>query len=221
MLTEMISLFKKEVLLEWRRKYAFNGILLYLTSTIFVCYFSFKLQHQSLNPISWNALFWIILLFTAVNTIAKSFIQESEGRQIYYYQLATPEAIIFSKICYNSVLMLLMGLLALLVYSIVLGNPVQNLGLFIANLSLGSLCFASNLTMVSAIAAKSGNNATLMAVLIFPVILPVLLLLIKVSKNAIDDLALSSSYDELSVIAALNLIVLTVSYILFPYLWRA
>jgi hypothetical protein len=42
----------------------------------------------------WNSLYWIIILFSAVNAVAKSFVQEHQGRQLYYYMIASPEAII-------------------------------------------------------------------------------------------------------------------------------
>jgi len=221
LIKEIIALIRKEVVLEWRQRYAFNGILLYLVSTVFICYMSFNLKSNQLNPITWNALFWIILLFTAVNAIAKSFVQEPEGRLLYYYTLVSPQGIILSKIIYNALLMLLMSLVGYLVYSVVLGNPVEDQSLFMVSVVLGSLGFSSTLTMISAIASKSNNSSTLMAVLSFPVMLPLLLLVMKVSKNAIDGLARSVSYDEISVIAAINIIVLSVSYILFPYLWKS
>lgn len=221
LLQEITTLLKKEIILEWRQKYAFNGILLYVVSTIFVCYLSFNLQKSQLNPLTWNALFWIILLFTATNAIAKSFIQESEGRQLYYYTLVSPEAIILSKIIYNTLLMWLMSLLGYVIYSLVLGNPVQDKTLFFFNMLLGGLGFSATLSMISAIASKSNNSGTLMAVLGFPVMLPLLLLLIKISKNAIDGLALSVSYDEMGTLLAINVIVVAVSYLLFPYLWRS
>jgi heme exporter protein B len=60
----------------------------------------------------------------------------------------------------------------------------------------------------------------LMAVLSFPVIIPLLMLLIKLSKNAMDGLDRSVSYDEIGVLVLINIIVVSVSLLLFPYLWR-
>jgi heme exporter protein B len=221
LLQEIKTLIAKEIILEWRQRYALNGILLYIVSTVLVCYMSFNLQRVQLNPLTWNALFWIILLFTSVNAIAKSFMQERFGRHLYYYTLVSPQAIILSKIIYNTLLMAALATIGLLVYSLVLNNPVQDMPLFYGNLMLGAIGFASSLTMISGIASKANNNTTLMAVLSFPVIIPMLLMLIKVSKNALDGLERSSSYDEILVLAAINCIVLAVSYLLFPYLWRS
>jgi heme exporter protein B len=220
-LREIFALFKKELLLEWRERYALNGLLLYIISTVFICYLSFQLRQNQLSPLTWNTLFWIILLFTAVNAIAKSFMQERQGRFLYYYTLASPEAIIMAKILYNSLLMLVIAGLGLFFYSLVMGNPVQDKPLFFINLVVGSLGFSTTLTMVSSIAAKANNNATLMAILSFPVIIPMLLMLIRVSKNALDGLDWSVSYDEILILFAINLLVITISYWLFPYLWRS
>lgn len=218
---EIFWLIHKEITLERRNRYAFNSILLYLVSTTFVSYMAFAGQSRQLNPASWNALLWIILLFTAMNTVAKSFAQESEGRQLYYYTLANAESIIVAKIIYNTLLLTLMSGIGFGIYALLLGNIVQDSWLFMLNMALGSIGFAATLTLVSAIAAKARNNTTLMAILSFPVVLPMLLMLIKVSKNAIDGLSRNVSFDEIITILAVNLIVLSISYLLFPYLWRS
>ena len=222
--TETYNLLKKEILLEWRSKYAFNGILLYIVSTVFVCYISFNLNPGFKNsngyPIVWNILFWIIMLFASVNAIAKSFLQESKGRLLYYYTIARPQAIILSKTIYNAMLMGLLSILALLIYMLFFPNAVGDLLFYILAVLIGSISFSTVFTMISAIASKAGNNGTLMAILSFPVIIPVILLLIKVSKAAMDGLDRGISYGTLGVLAAINVIVIATSLILFPFLWR-
>lgn len=174
-----------------------------------------------LNPSVWNALLWIILLFASINAIAKSFIGENNNRHIYYYTLVPAQAIIISKIIYNSILMSVLALLSYVFYSVVMGNLVQDQGLFIINLLLGGFGFAATLSLIAGIVSKSNNNATLMAILSFPILIPILILLIKISKNAMDGLARSNVYDELLTLGAINVIVITLSYLLFPYLWRS
>lgn len=213
---QVVTLLKKEILLEWRSKYALNGILLYVVSTVFVCYLSFR----TTPPLVWNALFWIIMLFAAINAIAKSFIQESKGRLLYYYQIASPQAIIIAKIIYNSLLMILMAVIALIFYSIVFQNVVGDELLYFFAVLIGAISFSTVFTMISAIASKASNNGTLMAILSFPVIIPLLMLIIKLSKNAMDGLDRSVSIREISVLGLINLIVIATSLILFPYLWR-
>jgi heme exporter protein B len=112
-LNEIRLLVRKEIQLEWRQKYAMHGLLLYLASTVFVCYLSFKAKQQAIHPITWNTLFWIILLFIAINAIGKSFTQESAQRNLFYYTIASPEAIIFSKITYNTLVMVAISLIGI------------------------------------------------------------------------------------------------------------
>jgi heme exporter protein B len=217
-------LFKKEITLEWRSKYAFNGVLLYVVSTVFICYISFNLTPGFTGskgyPIVWNVLFWIIMLFASVNAIAKSFMQESKNRLLYYYSIASPQAIILSKTIYNICLMSLLSILALLVYLIFFTNTIGDPLYYFLTVLLGSLSFSTVFTMISAIASKAGNNGTLMAILSFPVIIPVILLLIRLSKNAMDGIEKSLSYSNIGVLLAINVIVITTSLLLFPFLWR-
>ncbi|RFS18445.1 ABC transporter permease [Emticicia sp. C21] len=218
---EIKALIEKEIRLEWRQKYALNGMLLYIVSTVFVCYLSFTLKVNNIEPITWNTLFWIILLFTAVNSITKSFTQEGAGRQLYYYTIASPQGIIISKIIYNTLLMLVLSLLGFLIYVVMLGNPVGNLPMYLVSILLGSIGFSTSLTMVAGIASKAENTSTLMAILSFPVILPMLMMIIKLSKSAMDGLGWETSYDEIGILLAIDAIVVSISYLLFPYLWRS
>lgn len=217
LLKEIKHLIAKELTLEWRQQYALGGILLYVVSTVFVAYMSFKFVVQ---PAAWNALFWIILLFASANAVAKSFMQESRGRLLYYYTLVSPQAVILSKVIYNTALLIVIGFITYFIYSLFIGSLVQDKLFFIISLVLGAMGFASAFTMVSAIASKVGNNATLMAILSFPVILPMLITLIKFSKNAIDGLDRSVSYQYIGILLLLNLVTVILAYLLFPYLWR-
>jgi heme exporter protein B len=216
LLQQVKTLVAKDLTLEWRSKYAMNSVLLYVVSTVFVCYQAF----QSVDTLIWNALFWIILLFASINAIGRSFAQESPYRQLYYYSIAGPKAIIVSKIIYNILLMVFLAIVAYVVYSLIFKNPVGDPLLYFVAVFLGGVSFATVFTMVSGISSKTGNSSTLMAILSFPVIIPLLIVLIKLSQNALMGLERSISYREIAVLLAINIIPVTVSLLLFPYLWR-
>ncbi len=216
LIQEIGFLLKKEILIEWRQKYAISGILLYVLSTIYVVYVSFI----QVDPKVWNALFWIIILFASTNAIAKSFIQESSHRQLYYYSLANPIAIIISKILYNSLILLVLCVLCYTFFGLVAGNPVKDSFQFFTALFLGSVGFSITFTFISAISAKANNSATLMAILSFPVIIPILLTLIKLSANALRLMQDTSINKDIMILVAIDLILVALAFILFPYLWR-
>lgn len=216
----ILTLLKKEFTLELRRKSVISGLGLYLFSTAFICYLTFSLKQNQITPLVWSALFWITILFTVINTIAKSFIGEKKGRDIYYYSIVNPEIIILSKIIYNFLLTLLLSLVGFILFITLLKNPLADSGLFILLLILGSMGFAASLTLLSGIAAKANNSNILMAVLSFPIVISILLVAIKVTKNCIDGLDRSVSYNDMLTLLAINCLVAATSYLLFPYIWR-
>lgn len=217
----MFTLLQKEFHLELRRKSVVAGLIIYLFATVFICYLTFALRQNLITPLVWGALFWITILFTAVNTVAKSFIGEKKGKDIYYYSIARPEAIILSKIIYNFILCLLMSISGVALFTLFLQNPIQDMGLFVLLLVLTSFGFSASLTLLSGIAAKANNSNILMAILSFPVIISVILMAVKVTKSCIDGLDRSVSTDEIITLLAINCLVGAASYLLFPYIWRS
>ncbi len=216
LLNEIRFLIWKDLLTEWRQNYAISGVLLYSLSTIFVIYLSFR----EVDPVVWNTVFWIIMLFTSLNAVAKSFIQENRRRWLYYHNLVSPQAVILSKMLYNVGLMCVLAFVSLSIYSLIVGYPVQRTGLFLINLLLGVIGLSLTFTLISALVARARNQATLMAILSFPVVIPLLMLLIKVSNSSMDMVVGQSFEKELLILGLMDVIILVLAYILFPYLWR-
>lgn len=213
---ETILLIKKDLLLEWRQKYAIWGILLYVVSTVFIIYISTGTVR---TPV-WNILYWIIILFASVNAVLKSFVQENSQRQLYYYQLAHPIAIILSKIIYNIGLLFLLTILTYLAMIIVFENPVKRVGLFWLILFLASVGFSITFTFVSAIASKADNSSTLMAILSFPIVISILGTLMTLSANALGIIQDTAYLDNIYTLLAIDGILLGLALILFPFLWK-
>jgi len=209
-------LLEKEFRLEWRNKYAISGILLYVFSTIFIVYVSFI----QLQPNVWNTLFWIVVLFASVNAIVKSFVQENGNRQLYYYSLVSPTAVILSKIIYNILLLFLLSLLSWLAFGFVAGNPVRDSAEFFLALFLGSVGFSITFTFIAAISGKADNSATLMAILSFPLIIPILMTLLKLSANALRLLNDTNTDQDILILIAIDLMLVGLSFLLYPFLWR-
>lgn len=198
-----------------------SGLLLYLFSTAFICYLTFSLKQNQITPLVWSALFWITILFTVINTVAKSFIGEKRGRDIYYYSITSPETIILSKVIYNFLLTIMLSFTGFFLFILLLKNPVSDVSLFLLVIVLGAMGFSTSLTLLSGIASKANNSHILMSVLSFPLIISVLLIVIKVTKNCIDGLDRSVSTNDLLTLLAINCLVAVTSYLLFPYIWRS
>jgi heme exporter protein B len=215
------TLIRKELTLELRRKAVISGIGLYLLSLTFICYLTFSLRHNQINEATWSALFWLAILFSVINSVAKSFIGEKKGLSIYYYSTASPQAIIASKIIYNTLLCVFLSATGYFLFSLFMQNPVQDKLIFFATLLLCSWGFSASLSLISGIASRANNSNVLMAVLSFPVVIAILLMGIKATKNALDGIAAGESLDELLNLLAINCILTALAYLLFPYIWRS
>jgi heme exporter protein B len=202
-------------LLEIRQQYAFYGVLLYVGATIFVLYMAIE------NPDSrtWNGLFWIIQLFISINAVAKSFLQESRNRMLYYHTIASPINFILAKLLFNSVLMLAMSALSCALFALFMNYPVARSGTFIGLVLLGGWSLSLVFTFLAAIAAKAQQNAAIMAILGFPIIIPQLLVLMKIS-GTVFEMTTTVPLTNILLLVASDVLVILLSIILFPFLWK-
>ena len=214
-ITHIYNLIKKDLLLEVRQQYSFYGILLYVIATIFVLYMT--IQEPEANV--WNGLFWVIQLFICINAVAKSFLQETRGRMLYFYSIVNPRDFVLAKLIFNSLLMLLMSFLSIILFSLFLGNPVKKIPQFIGLVLLGGWSLSLVFTFLSAIAAKAQQNAAIMAILGFPLIIPQIMLLMKLANTVFTDKT-GIAATTLLLIIALDILVVLLAVILFPFLWK-
>lgn len=202
-------------MLEIRQQYAFYGVLLYVGATIFVLYMAI----ENPNTGTWNGLFWIIQLFISINAVAKSFLQENRNRMLYYYTIASPQNFVLAKLLFNSILMLVMSALSMLLFSLFMDYPVKKTGIFVGIVFLGGWSLSLVFTFLAAIAAKAQQNAAIMAILGFPIIIPQLLILMKISSGVF---LISGSVPaiNISLLLVSDLLVVLLAIILFPFLWK-
>ena len=216
-MSKIFTLLKKDFLLELRQQHTFFGILLYVASTIFVLYLAMGQPEST----TYNGIFWMIQLFVCVNAVAKSFLQESRGRMLYFFSITGPVNFIIAKLIFSTVIMLLMVFVSLLLFRILLGNPVNNYFQFIAIACLGGVSLSLVFTLMAAIAAKAQQNAAVMAILGFPLIIPQLLLLIRLSKAAFGEVFREGALLQiLLLLIALDILVIALAVVLFPFLWK-
>lgn len=215
MLKQVITLFKKDLLLEIRQQYSFYGILLYIGATIFVLFMAVESPESNV----WSGLFWVIQLFICINAVAKSFLQESRGRMLYFYSVASPVAFVLAKLLFNTLLMFVMSLLSLLLFTLFLGNPMQKVLPFVGLVVLGGWSISLVFSFLAAIAARAQQNAAIMAILGFPIIIPQLVLLMRLSNTAFAPL-LTIPMSTVLLLIALDCLIILLAVILFPFLWK-
>jgi len=168
----------------------------------------------------WRGLFWMIQLFICVNAVAKSFVQEGRGRLLYFYSIAGARDFILSKLLFNALLMLLMSLVSLFLFMLMLGNPLVHSISFLLLSCLGGISLSLVFTFLAAIAARAQQSAALMAILGFPLIIPQLLLLNRASTIAFQDVLQAGLPGMIALIAGLDMMIIALAVVLFPFLWK-
>jgi len=212
-----MALFRKDLLLELRQQYTFYGVLLYIASTVFVLYLAMGQPESE----TWNGLFWMTQLFICTNAVAKSFLQESRGRMLYFYTICDPVEFVLAKLLYNLLLVAIMNGVNIILFVAFMGDPTAHLLTYIGISFLGTAGLSLIFTMLAAIAAKAMQQASLMAILGFPVIIPQLLLLMRLSRLAFAETFRAGVPTKVVLLLlALDIGVALLSVILFPFLWK-
>ena len=203
-------------MLEIRQQYSFYGVLLYVAATIFVLYLAMGQPEANV----WNGLFWMIQLFVCVNAVAKSFLAESKGRMLYFYSIAGGRQFILAKLIFNVLLMMVMTLTSWLLFAAFLGNPVIRGFQFLGITLLGGTSLSLVFTFLSAIAARAQQNAALMAIMGFPLIIPQLMLLMRISNIVFSDVLQAGLLQIILLLVGMDILVVVLAVILFPFLWK-
>ena len=214
------ALIKKEFLLDYKDGRAWATVGLFVLSTDYVVYLGFQ---EILEAPVWNALLWIIILFAAFQVVSRSYDQDDGPREPYLFQLADARQVFLAKALYSMGFMLCVSLLTYTVYSFFLPFPLAAgySGLhFLSGLCLGSMGLALTLSLIAAIAWKTHGGAGMVAILGFPVIVPLLLSIIRYSSGVVNG----SDWAFIQAPALSLLLVIAIGgalgYLLFPYIWR-
>ena len=207
---------EKDLRIDFRNKYPFLSIPLFLASTIYISYLSFQ---GFVNDSSWNALFWMILLFTLITAIGRSFLQEQD-RSMYYYFLVNPQVPIGAKLIYQFIYAVVLCVVAVLLMQLYFPREIPNLGLFTLNMLLAMMGLSSAFTMVSSISSGASNQGNIMAVLGFPVAIPILVLAVTSSRKILLGQGLPEIKGSLTTLVSIDVIIIALVFILFPYSWK-
>jgi heme exporter protein B len=169
----------------------------------------------------WNVMIWIVLLFSGINAVAKSFTQEPNETKIYYYNLLGPVEFIITKLIYNTIYLGVVFIAIYAGFSFFMGNPVKDVALYWQGASLGILGLAIVMTLISSVSSESeGGNTLLISVLALPLTIPIILLLVKIGASALHLIQDTSVGEDLLMLGGIDLLLLGLTFILFNEVWK-
>ena len=214
------SLFKKDWQSELRTRYAINALAMFILVTISVILFS--IGQENISKHLTGGLLWVVIFFSAMSGLSRAFVSEEDrGTTLTLHLIAAPSTIFNGKLIFNVVLVYLMNIAIIILYTLLFESfVIQNFSIFFFAALFGSFGIAVASTIIAAIISKASAKGTLYPVLAFPILLPLILILLELTKSAIDGKSLDTVFVELAVLVCYDVIMLTASYMLFDFIWK-
>jgi heme exporter protein B len=209
----------KDITSEWKTRYAINAVFMFVLSTVTMIAIS-TMDERITTGIA-AGLLWIILFFSAMTGLSKSFVSEEERGTALLLRLSTDSSAVYvGKLLFNILLTtLLFGIAVLAFFFFVAGVQIQSYGLFLVVFLCGSIGTASATTLIAAIIAKANAKSALFPVLSFPVVLPLILSGVEAMYQALAGIAFAEALNNITIMASYCVVVITASFLLFDAVW--
>ena len=214
-----IPIFQKDLLIEFRTKYSFSTLFLFVF--VVVALFYYNLHGQKLEPIFLSSIYWIVIYFASLSGLTRGFLYEEDKGTLIFLQLySNPISVYTAKLLINLIMTNSINILTSLLFVLLLEDYIIfDIFHYALNTFLVSSTLSIIITLLSAIISKSNNKSSLLAVLSFPTVLPMILLGSNDLANAfiqdkgfvLEDFIFMLSYSGLITI---------VSYFLFEFIWK-
>lgn len=220
MIRSAFEVFRKDVHSEFRTRYAMNALVMFVVVALSIILFS--LGDESVSPGVLSGILWVIIFFSGMSGLSRTFVSEEERGTVLTLQLlAEPSAVYAGKLLFNMVLTVCLNMFIAVSYVLLVQQfVVQSPMLFWITILLGSFGIAAAATILAAIIAKANTKGTLYPVLAFPIMLPLLLTVMNATRLATEGAALSEAMGEFQVLVAYTAVIVAVSVILFDFVWK-
>jgi len=219
-LQRSIAVLRKELLSEFRTRYAISAVLLFVLTTITMIVFA--TSGDILSPTVAAGILWIVMFFAAMTGLSKTFVSEEErGTSLYLKLVSGSSAIYFGKLVFNIILSLSLNIVAVLLFFMFIGNiTVKSPLIFVLSIFLGSIAVAASTTIISALIAKANSKNALFPVLSFPIILPVIILGIQTTVGSFEGTDFEKVRSDFQMLFAYSGLMCVASYFLFDFVWK-
>jgi len=213
------AVFRKDLRIELRNRYAVNSLLLFVLGALFLVLFA--VGPQPLSARVQSALLWIVMLFAASLGLGRSFVSEEEGGTALLLRLNTRASMVFvGKFLFNLLLVAGLTVVAVGAFLLLLDIPIRSPGLLSAVLSLGTLGLASATTLLAALVARAARRGPLLPVLLLPLLVPLLVSGTSATRKAMNGRPWVQAEDELLTLVGFAGATLSASIVLFDYVWQ-
>ncbi len=215
----VVEVARKDLLLELRSKEVVVATLFFSGMVLVILAFALGPDETALRNAAAGTL-WTALAFAGVTSASQSYQSElDEGalEQLLLYPL--PRATLFlGKLVANWLFMLVLSALLLPLSAAVFGASIaQHLPWLLLTVALGTFGFSLIATFYAALTANLRARESLLPVLIFPIIVPVILASVRASSEVMLLGNPAESRGWVQLLAGFDLVYLVVCTTIFPF----
>ena len=219
--TSTFALVRKDMHSEIRTRYALNALVMFVVVAVATILFALRSDQPTSSVLS--GLYWVVVFFTAMSGLSRTFVSEEErGTTLTLQLIASPSTVYFAKLIFNTVLTFSLTIAVTVLYMTVFASAfiIQTTSIFIGVVILGSLGFASASTIIAAIVAKANTRGTLYPVLSFPILVVLLMTVMNATTKALDGEPFDAALGDFQILLGYFLAMTAGSYLLFEYVWK-
>jgi len=207
---------------EFRTRYAVNAILMFAVTTLIAVSFSigsFRIGDIE-KPFLNGVLLWIILVFSALSGLSRSFVKEEEAGTMDVLRLsARPQAVFLGKLFFNLTLLGALELIVVPSFILLMDYHIASPGCFAAIVVSAGFGLGAGTTVVAAMIAQASARGALFSALSFPLLLPLMITAIKGCERAAVGIDMAG-WPEVRIAVAYVVIMIIMSLFLFPLIWE-
>ena len=214
------QIFVKEVVSEFRTRYALNALLMFVVTTLSMIVFS--LGDNTVPYEILCGMLWIVIFFSAMSGLSRTFVTEEERGTSLTLRLLTKAANVYiGKLIYNNVLITSLYVFIALLFQLVIDDfKIQTQPIFWVTIILGSIGLAAASTILAAIIAKANTKGTLFPVIAFPILLPLLLECIKATVLAVEGAFFVEAVKDFQILISFIVVMIVASLMVFDFVWN-
>lgn len=213
---KIMQIFQKEIKCALRNKSSFLTCLMFGV-TVIACV-SFALQGNVLEAKMQASIFWIALFFTFMSCGEGIFADEVKAGTILALRIyGDGQSVLWGKMLYNAVFLSVMAVVLAPLYIMFMDCDINNLFLFALVLIAGAIGVASSGTLVASLSVSANSGKGIFAILMLPVILPVLLLSVLLTSQLMGAGDFEMQY--LGAVIFYDVISAVGASVLFDYVW--
>jgi heme exporter protein B len=174
---------RKDLLLQWRGRAQVVAIFAFGASSLLLFSFAIGPDSVALRQHAGGFL-WLGLLLASTLSLAESFEREMEEGALEGLLLlpASPRALCYSKVIANWLQLALLGIALVPVMVVLYDAGTSRLFALLAVILLGTAGLSAPGTLYAAMTAQARARQTLLPLLLFPLVVPVLLAAVKATS---------------------------------------